>query len=339
MQDKHLINEAFSISLFWHDFCIVRMGAKEADMGTIKTLNELKDKTKQERKQMIAIANAADTGILQAVKMALEDGLCRFKLFGDKNKMEKDAAELGFVMDQWPSEELIIEHTEQIDEAAVAAVRSVSSKEADILMKGDIATKNILKAALNKEYGLRTGKILSHVALFEIPNQERLIFLTDAAMNIAPDLQQKAEIINNAVQIAQGIGVEVPKVAAITPVEVVNQAMPSTIDAAVLTQMQRRNQIKGCIIDGPLAFDNAVSITAANQKGIDSKVAGHADILLASSIEAGNALYKSFVYYAQAKVAAVISGAKVPIILTSRADTAENKLYSISLALVSSKSF
>lgn len=204
-------------------------------------------------------------------------------------------------------------------------------------MKGYIPTKDVLQAVLDKEYGLRSGKILSHVALFEVPNQKKLVFLTDAAMNISPDIKQKVAIINNAVNVAHSIGLELPKVAAVTPVEMVNPDIPSTVDAALLTQMQRRGQIQGCLVDGPLAFDNAVSVKAAKQKQVSSDVAGQADILLASSIEAGNVLYKSFVYYAKAKVAAIISGAKAPIILTSRADSAESKLYSLSLAIMTTK--
>ena len=158
---------------------------------------------------------------------------------------------------------------------------------------------------------------------------------TDAAMNIAPDLEQKAQIIKNAVQVAHSIGIDVPKVAPLAAVEVVNAAMQATLDAAALTMMNKRGQITGCIIDGPLALDNAVSQIAAEHKGIRSEVAGEADILLVPAIEVGNVLYKSLIYFANAKVGAVISGAKAPIVLTSRADTAESKLYSLALALCS----
>ena len=155
---------------------------------------------------------------------------------------------------------------------------------------------------LNKEWGLRKGSVLSHVAAFEVQNYDRLIFVTDAAMNIAPDVTQKAAIIQNTVEVAQAIGIDLPKVAPIAAVEVVNPAMQATIDAAMLTQMNRRGQIKDCIVDGPLALDNAVSQIAAEHKGIVSDVAGKADILLVPTIEAGNVLYKSLVYFADAKV-------------------------------------
>ncbi|MGM0941128.1 MAG: phosphate butyryltransferase [Bacillota bacterium] len=304
----------------------------------MESLNELKAKVKKGRKRTVSVVNAANKEVLLAVKKALEEDLCTFLLFGDESKITELATDIGLIPSQWNSD-MTIRHVENNHEAAKQAVLSINDKASDILMKGKIATKDILKAVLNKAYGLRAGKVLSHVALFEIPNQQKVVFLTDAAMNIAPDLQQKVEIIQNAVQVASAVGINVPKVAAITPVEVVNEAMQSTMDAAVLTQMQQRGQIKGCLIDGPLAFDNAVSYQAAQQKGIKSEVAGNADILLAPSIEAGNALYKSFVYYANAKVAAIISGAKAPIILTSRADSAESKVYSLSLALVSAHTF
>jgi phosphate butyryltransferase len=235
--------------------------------------------------------------------------------------------------------EINIEHTETADKSAIEAVKSVYSNKAQILMKGNLSTKELMKPALSKEYGLRTGKVLSHVALFEIPNQEKLYFLTDAGMIISPTIDEKVEIIKNAVKIAQAVGIQTPKVAALAAVESVNPAMGATVDAAALTLMQKRGQIKECLVDGPLAFDNAVSIKAASHKKIESEVAGNADILLVPSIETGNALYKSFVYFAGAKVAGIISGAKAPIVVTSRADAAEDKLYSLTLALISAKKY
>jgi phosphate butyryltransferase len=202
-------------------------------------------------------------------------------------------------------------------------------------MKGNVPTAVLLKAVLNKEFGLRTGHVLSHVAAFEIPDYNRLIFVTDAAMNIAPDLNQKVQIVKNAVNVARSLGIECPKVAPLAAVEVVNPDMQATLDAAVLTQMNARGQIQNCQIDGPLALDNAVSAFAAEHKGIVSEVAGQADILLVPTIEVGNVLYKSLIYFAKAKVGAVIAGAKAPIVLTSRADSAESKLYSLAVAVCS----
>ncbi|WP_404452960.1 phosphate butyryltransferase [Virgibacillus necropolis] len=300
----------------------------------MKTLNELKKNAKEETGQIVSVANAADAEVLKAVQDAVNEDLCSFILYGDENNIKTLSAKIGLDL----SSDKITVVSEETDPAGTA-VKAVHKKEADILMKGNVSTKALLKAVLNKEYGLRSGKILSHVALFEIPNQDRLIFLTDAGMNISPTLMEKVEIINNAVKIAQGVGIEQPKVAALAAVEVVNPAMQATVDAAMLTQMQKRNQIRNCVIDGPLAFDNAVSIQAAEHKNIKSDVAGMTDIIAVPTIEVGNALYKSFMYFADAKVAAVVSGASAPIVLTSRADSAASKLYSLSLALVSSKKF
>ncbi|ASN05320.1 phosphate butyryltransferase [Virgibacillus necropolis] len=300
----------------------------------MNTLDELKKMAKNDNEHTVSVANAADAQVLKAVRDAVKEELCAFILFGNKDSIQSLSGKIGLDLSS-PKITVVSEDSNP----ASAAVKAVHDKEADILMKGNVSTKDLLKSVLNKEYGLRSGKVLSHVALFEIPNQDRLLFLTDAGMNIAPTLMEKVEIINNAVKIAQAIGIDCPKVAALAAVEVVNPAMQATVDAAMLTQMQNRNQIHNCIIDGPLAFDNAVSKQAAEHKNIQSKVAGLTDIIAVPTIEVGNALYKSFMYFANAKVAAVVSGASAPIVLTSRADSAESKLYSLSLALVSSKKF
>ena len=228
-------------------------------------------------------------------------------------------------------------HTQTKEEAAELAVKTVHNDEATILMKGMVSSATLLKSVLNKEYGLRTNRVLSHVAIFEIPGFSKSMIVTDAAMNIHPNLEKKQQIIENAVDMAKSIGVNNPKVAVLAAIENVNPAMEVTLDAASLTLMNKRGQIKDCIIDGPLALDNAVSTIAAKQKGIDSEVAGNADILLVPTIEAGNILYKSLIYFAKAKVGSVIAGAKAPIVLTSRSDSAECKLYSLALAICSSK--
>ncbi|MDG4655617.1 phosphate butyryltransferase [Ectobacillus antri] len=276
--------------------------------------------------KVIAVAAAEDNEVIEAVAKSIQAGLAHFILFGDETKIE-GLLRFYNISD---SAAVTVRHCTQ---PAEMAVRAVKEGKADILMKGNIATATLLKAVLNKEYGLRKGKVLSHVALFEVPGYDRLIFLTDVAMNIAPDLEQKVAIIQNAVQVANSIGVKMPKVAPLAAVEVVNPAMQATIDAALLAQMNRRGQITNCIVDGPLALDNAISKIAAEHKGITGDVAGQADILLVPNIESGNVLYKSLVYFANAKVGAIIAGAKAPIVLTSRADSAEAKLYSIALAV------
>ena len=199
-------------------------------------------------------------------------------------------------------------------------------------MKGNVSTSVLLKGALNKDWGLGSGKLLSHFSIFEIEAYHKLLAITDVAMNIAPDLSEKVGIINNAVNYMGRIGIKNPKVAIVSAVESVKEAMPSTIDAAILSKMAERGQISNCTIDGPLAMDNAISKESAEHKGIESDVAGDADLLIMPNIEAGNILYKTLGFFTSSKLAAVILGAKAPIVLTSRADSEEAKLYSIYLA-------
>ncbi|OIK11723.1 phosphate butyryltransferase [Bacillus sp. MUM 116] len=296
-------------------------------------LDSLIDRATQLKKNTVAVAVAEDFVVIEAVMDAVERNLANFILFGNQEKINQmiEAKQLKIKSDK----SIRIVHAGTNEQAAGLAVKAVSNKEADVLMKGNISTNIILKAVLNKDYGLRTGNILSHVAVFQIPHYDRFTIVTDSAMNISPDLTHKAQIIKNAVAIANGIGIETPKVALIAAVETVNPSMQATVDAAALTVMNRREQITGCIIDGPLALDIAVSVLAAEHKAISSEVAGNADILVVPAIEVGNVLYKSLVYFANAKVGAVIAGAKAPIVLTSRADSAESKLYSLALAICS----
>jgi phosphate butyryltransferase len=213
-----------------------------------------------------------------------------------------------------------------------AAVRAVRSGQAQMLMKGLVATSMFLRGVLNKEWGLRKRALLSHVAVFEGREPNRLILLTDVAMNIAPDLGAKVQIIENAVEMAHRLGIARPRVAAIAAVETVTADMPATLEAAALAKMSDRGQIKGCVVDGPLALDNALSIEAARHKGIDSPAAGCADVLLMPDIEAGNVLYKALGLLSDRPLAAVILGAAAPVVLTSRADSDETKFNSIALA-------
>lgn len=290
-------------------------------------LDMLIDRAALQPKKTVAVAVAEDHEVMEAVSRSIQAGLAKFLLFGSAEKLSDMLKEYNL------QDSKDIQVRASGTQAAEMAVKAVRSGEADVLMKGNIPTSAILKAVLNKEYGLRKGKILSHVAVFEVPNYDRFIFVTDVAMNIAPDLEQKASILHNAVEVARSIGVDMPKAAPIAAVEVVNPAMQATMDAALLTQMNRRGQIQNCIVDGPLALDNAVSKLAAEHKGITSDVAGEADILLVPNIETGNVLYKSLVYFANAKVGAIIAGAKAPIVLTSRSDSAEAKVYSLALAV------
>ncbi|PLR99864.1 phosphate butyryltransferase [Bacillus sp. T33-2] len=294
-------------------------------------LDAIMERAIQLPRQKVAVAAAEDPEVIEAVASAVKMGLADFLLFGNAEKiielLRNNHHDLAV------DERVRVIHTGEKATSAEQAVRAIISKEATVLMKGDIQTAAILKAVLNKEYGLRTGRVLSHVGVFEVPGYDRLILVTDAGMNITPDLEHKAQIAINAIETAKALGIENPKVAPIAALETINPAMAATVDAAALTQMNRRGQIAGCVIDGPLALDNAVSSIAAAHKGIKSEVAGQADILLVPTIEVGNALYKSLVYFAKAKVGGVIAGAAAPIVLTSRADTAESKLYSLALAL------
>ena len=218
------------------------------------------------------------------------------------------------------------------------AVELVSSGKADMVMKGLVDTATFLRSVLNKEVGLRTGKLMSHVAVFEIEGIDRLIYLTDAAFNTYPDLKAKKQIIENAVSVAHACGLEIPKVAPICAVEVVNPDMPATLDASLLSKMNDRGQIKGCIVDGPLALDNAISEEAAHHKGITGPVAGKADVLVLPNIETANVMYKCLTYTSRSKNGGLLVGTSAPVILTSRADSFETKVHSIALAALVAES-
>lgn len=284
-----------------------------------------------ETPRRIVVAAAADVDVLSAVKMAVEKKLAGAVLVGDQAKIRQIAESISFDMN---GVEVI--HEPDAPSAARRAVSMVSAGEAHLVMKGMVNTADLLRAVLDKEKGLRTGRLLSHVGLVESDRYDRLFYLTDGGMNVAPTLAQKVDIVFNAVDMAHLLGNEQPKVAAIAAIEGVNPDMPATLDAAALAMMSQRGQFKGCLVDGPLALDNAVSAESARHKGISSPVAGAADILLVPDIEAGNVLYKAMVYYGNVKSAGVIVGARTPIVLTSRADTWEAKLNSIALAVLMS---
>lgn len=222
-------------------------------------------------------------------------------------------------------------------DAATEAVRAVRDGEAQLLMKGLLQTATIMKAVLSKETGLRTGRALSHACAFEVPGWHKLVFISDVALNVAPDLARKADILRNQVAMAQALGIARPKVAALAAVETVNPDMPATLDARALQEMSERGELGNCDVQGPLALDLAVSPEAGETKGITGPVVGDADILLVPDIEAGNMLYKGLVYFAKARPAGIIMGAKCPVVLLSRADSADAKLMSIALAVLSAE--
>jgi phosphotransacetylase len=217
--------------------------------------------------------------------------------------------------------------------AAAKAVELVREGAAEILMKGSLHTDEFLGAVVARETGLRTGRRLSHVFLMDVPTYHKVLIITDAAINIAPDLEAKADILQNAIDLAIALGVKQPKVAILSAVETVTTKIPSTLDAAALCKMADRGQIRGGLLDGPLAFDNAISKAAAKTKGIVSAVAGDADILLAPDLEAGNMLAKQLSFLANADSAGLVLGARVPAVLTSRADTVRARLASVAVAV------
>ncbi len=292
-----------------------------------KNFEEVMSRIQTVKTKRVAVAVAQDEPVLEAVKLAKEKGIADAVLVGNKDEIRTIAKRIGMDLGQF---EII--HEEDPKKAALHAVKLVSSGNADMVMKGLVDTATFLRSVLNKEIGLRTGNLMSHVAVFEIEGFDRLIFLTDAAFNTYPDLKAKVQIINNSVKVARSLGIDQPKVAPICAVEVVNPDMPATVDASLLAKMSDRGQIKGCIVDGPLALDNALSMEAAEHKGISGPVAGQADVLLLPNIETANVMYKTLTYTSKSKNGGILVGTSAPVILTSRADSIETKMNSIALA-------
>ena len=291
----------------------------------LRSFEELLEKIRKKGLKKIVLAGAEDFEALKAIARAYREGLCDAILVGKEDDVKINLKNLNMNFE--------IVGTRSENETAEVSVKLVSSGKADLLMKGLIKTSTLLKAVLNKEWGLRTERLLSHVILMEIPGFDRLLFLTDGGMVIRPSLEEKVQIIMNAVDLAKRLGYEKPKVALITAVETVNEKMPETVEASIIAKMAERGQIKGCIIDGPLGFDNAVSTFAARVKGIKSDVAGVADILVVPDIHSGNFLGKSVVYFAKGRIAGVVVGARKPVVIVSRADTEESKFYSVVLGI------
>ncbi len=298
----------------------------------LKSMSDLKGIVAGKPRRKLVLAAAQDQHSLSAVLRAWKDDIIEPILIGDKEAIQIICTEYNYDITG-----LRIIHEPVIEMSVEMAVKMLSSKQADILMKGKVGTSTLLKSVLNKEWGLRTGNLLSHIALFEVETYHKLIAVTDVAMNIAPNLKDKIAIVNNSVSFLKRLGYVKPKVAVLGAVEMVNENMEATLDAALLSKMNQRDQIRDCIIDGPLAFDNAVSLESAKHKGIRSEVAGDTDLLLMPDIEVGNVLYKSLVFFAKAKVASIILGAQVPIVLTSRSDSEQAKYDSILLSAAASK--
>lgn len=282
----------------------------------------------------VAVAVAQDAPVLEAVKAAKERNIADAILVGDEDKIKEVAASINVDLSGF---EIIDEKDDYT--AALKAVELVHNGTADMYMKGIIDTKSFLKSVLDKEVGLRTGKPLSHVCVFEIEGVEKLLFLTDVAFMTYPTLEDKVHIIENTVEICNACGIDTPKVAPLAAVEVVNPKMPATVEAAELTKMCEEGKITGCIVDGPLSLDLAIDPEAAKHKGAEGrKIIGDADILLFPDIHAGNLVYKALVHTAKVKNGNILTGTKAPVILTSRSDDFETKVNSIALGAVVAES-
>ena len=297
----------------------------------MKHFEDIVAKVKECGKKTVAVSVAQDSAVLEAVQAAREQGIADAILVGDEEKIRELAASLNMDLSGFE----IINEPDMI-QASLIAVKLAHDGKADMYMKGVIDTKNFLKSVLDKEVGLRTGGVLSHVAVFEVPGIDHLLYLTDVAFMTYPTLEDKVNIINNTVPVCKACGLEVPKVAPLAAVEVVNPKMPVTVEAAELTKMCEEGQIKDCVVDGPLSLDLAIDPEAAKHKGAtDRKIQGDADVLLFPDIHAGNQVYKAMVHMIPGvKNGCILTGTKVPVILTSRSDTFETKVNSIALAAV-----
>ena len=300
----------------------------------IKKLDDIFNELKScDKKAVLSVAAAHDEEVLLAVKDACEMDIIKAILIGEEDKIRKIASEINFNLD----------NVEVIDESdlklcAEKAVKLVSSGKADYVMKGLLDTSIILKEVLNKEYGLRTDSLLSHVMIYEVPSYHKLLILTDGGMNIDPDVSQKKKIADNAIKAAKSLGIDTVKVACLAAKEKVNPKMQATLDADELKSMCKDGMFgKGVVVEGPIAFDLAISEEACKIKGYESEVGGDADILLVPTIETGNGIGKALTYMANAKSAGIIMGAKAPVVLVSRADTHESKLYSIAYGAIATK--
>lgn len=295
----------------------------------INNLSELVERARELGPARIAVVEAHDPDVLECLKQAEPMGLAEAALVGNPAKIEAAAQKVGYRV---RPESLVQASSEDV--SIRQAINLVREGKANVLMKGKVTTANLIRGILDKERGLRTGRLLSQVIVFQVPHIPRLMIMTDGAINIAPTLAQKAEICRNAIEVAHALGMAEPKVALLTALEFVNPDMPATVDAAALVQMNRRGQITGAYLEGPLALDVPLSRFAADRKNIQSPLVEATDIFIGPDIEAANILYRAVLYFAQGKSGGIVVGAQVPLVLLSRAETPETKIHSISLALV-----
>jgi phosphate butyryltransferase len=301
-------------------------------MTTIRNFAQLLEAARERAPKRVAIVGGGQRQTLQCVRMAHKMGLARCLIIDDPERVQRVAAEEGVDIH---GVEILPEA--DMGEAAYKAVSMIHAEEADLVMNGRALPVELLRAALDKTKGLRIGRLVSDVSVFEIPDFDRLIFVSDVAIVVSPTLAQKAAIVQNAIDTAIELGVATPRVAVLAATEMVNPEMPANMDAANLSKMAERGQIRGGFVDGPLALDNAISLKAARMKNLESKVAGQADILITPDVESGNILAKAIAYFARGHMAAVIVGAKCPIVMPSRSDPPEQKLISLALGVYLTK--
>lgn len=295
----------------------------------LKNLNDLIFKAKKALPKRLVVVSANDEYVINAVNEAQKLGIIKPILIGPQNEIKDIIFKKGLDHNQYQ----IIDSSSD-EEASYHALTLIKNKEADILMKGLLDTKVLLKAVVNKELGIRDANLLSHVGLVSFSDYDRVLYVTDGAMNITPSVSEKINIIENAVKLTSALGYDNTKVGLVAAVEKVNPKMPSTVDADEVVKKIKQNPIKNCLVDGPFAIDNLVSKESALHKGISSEVAGNVDVLVFPTIDSGNVFYKTSVFLGKAESAGIVIGAKCPIVLTSRADSSLSKLYSIALAVV-----
>ncbi|WP_331488115.1 phosphate acyltransferase [Acidaminobacter sp.] len=293
--------------------------------GMMRNFGELIEAAKSAPRSVISVAGAEDRAVLEAVKLAEDLGFVRSILVGRQAGIESLAKEVGLT-------DYEIVEAETPEEAVEAAVQAVREGRASILMKGFVNTSVYMRGILSRERGLRTGRLLSLLAVYEVPGYHKLIYASDSGVNVSPDLAQKKDILANSVLALKTIGIPEPKVAALTANEMVDPKVVSTVDAAALVEAVRSGELPSCVIEGPVAFDVAFDAEAARHKGVESRIAGDVDLLIFPNIETGNVLGKSWLHFNKAKWAGIILGASHPVVLGSRSDTAEIKLNSIALA-------
>ena len=298
----------------------------------IRDFAQLLEAALERAPKRVAIVGGGQRQTLHAARLARGLGLAHCILIDSPARLESIAAEQGIDL---AGMELIEE--DDMVQAAYKAVEMVHAEEVDLVMNGRALPVELMKAALDREKGLRIGKLITDVSVFEIPSFDRLIFVSDVAIVVSPNLAQKVAIVQNAIDTAIELGVERPRVAILAATEMVNPEMPANMDAANLSKMAERGQIRGGLVDGPLALDNAISLKAAQMKGIKSQVAGHADILITPDVESGNILAKALVYFARGHMAGVVVGAKCPIVMPSRSDPPQQKMLSLALGVCLTK--